>query len=309
MNPPPLIDVEKEFGKLVKAFGGSLGSEIFGSSPSFANADYLFRDQGVVAELKCMEKDVLADPICKAAISEATERWVAAGKIPPFWGTVRIETGKLSAECQREFFQILRKPIHGAIEKANRQIRETKSNLNLPGAKGLLLLVNDGCWSIESETMLYLADISLGDRFSSINSVVYFTVNMPASMPGIERDVLVWIPAARKDIEPVGADFLGKLQQAWCAYHESLIGERVPTFEFEEPQRIQEVKFIRRDQPQPSVKSAPAQPAQHSKAVEPQHVVDDMLLPKSKAAEWYAVQSKLQSAGKKRSHEAFMHRW
>jgi hypothetical protein len=262
MNPPPPIDVEKIFGDFVKSFGGSPISEIVGASLPFANADYLFRNELVVAELKCMEKDVLADQRYQADISDAAERWIRDGKIPPFAGTVKIQTANLPADCQREFFQILRKPLHGAIEKANRQIRETKSHQNLPDAKGLLLLVNDGCWSIESDAMLYLMDNSLGDRLSSINSIVYFTVNMPARMPCVERDVLVWVPASRKDIEPVDENFLTKLQQGWCAHFASVIGEQVPTIQIEDNNRLNQTRFIRREAP--SVKSHP--PRRESRA-------------------------------------------
>lgn len=162
MNLPPPIEVEKEFSSFMKSFGAALVSEIVGGSPQFANADYLFREHNIVGELKCMTKDVLADEYYKTKISDAAERWIAAGKMSAFWGTARIETAALPVDCQREFFQILRKPVHGAIEKANRQIRETKTNLNLLDAKGLLLLVNDGCWSIESDAMLHLVNISLG---------------------------------------------------------------------------------------------------------------------------------------------------
>lgn len=262
MNPPAPINVEKMFGTFVKSFDGTLVSEVVGNSPQFANADYLFRQQGVVAELKCMTKDVLADAAYQDEIGQAVERWIGTGKIPNFLGKARIQTAALPADCQREFFQILRKPVHGAIEKANRQIRETKANLNLPDAKGLLLLANDGCWSIETEAMLYLADISLGNRFTSINSVVYFTVNMPARMPGVDRDVLVWVPAARKDVRPVDKDFLGQLQKGWSAYHESLLGQHIPTIEIEEQQRIHELRFIRRARslPRSDDASMPVQP-------------------------------------------------
>lgn len=247
MNPPPFIDVEKQFGSFVKAFGGSLVSEIVGSSPRFANADYLFRDDAVIAELKCMEKDVLADHSFKTAIAKACERWIASRSIPAFWGTVQIDAAKLPAECQREFFQIVRKTVQGAIKKANIQIRETKAHFDIPKAKGLLLLVNDGCWSLQTDAMLYLTDISLGNQCSNINSVVYFTVNMPARMPGVERDVLVWIPAERTGVEPVNGNFLERMQQGWCAYHECLVGERVPIFEISGREHLPNIKFIRRE--------------------------------------------------------------
>jgi len=40
--------------------------------------------------------------------------------------------------------EILKAPIENFIRDANRQIRETKKRLNMPDAKGLLLVFNQG---------------------------------------------------------------------------------------------------------------------------------------------------------------------
>ena len=247
MNPPPPIEVEKAFGNFVKLFGGELISELVGSSPPFANADFLFREQNVVAELKCLSKNVLTDSIYKKTLADLYEKWIAQNRITnPGWGTFHIDVTKHPSECQREYFQILGKPLHTAVEKANRQIKKTKEHLNLPQAKGLLLLVNDGCWSLESNVMLYLADKTLGQRYSGINTMVYFTVNMAARLEGLERDALIWVPASRKDKDTVPEDFLSELQRGWCAHYAKLINQEVPSFIVEDHKKIQEMKFIRR---------------------------------------------------------------
>ena len=77
----------------------------------------------------------------------------------------------------------------GGGSKANKQIKQTKQYFNLTGAKGLLLLVHDGNYSLEPSTVLHLVDRVLGNRHSGINSVVYFTVNMSAAVPGVDRDM------------------------------------------------------------------------------------------------------------------------
>jgi hypothetical protein len=248
MEPEISINVEEAFGKFVKATGGVLISEILGPSPAFANADYLFRDEGVVAELKCLEKDVMDGETFQTRISAALEDWIVKGKIPPFSGRIQIHSASLPQDCQHELFNILRRPLVGAITKANQQIKATKAHLNLPHAKGLLLLVNNGCWSLESDAVLYLADTSLGDRFRSINSVVYFTVNMPARMPGIQNDALVWVPAGRKGIDPVENGFLDHLQRGWFAHYAALTHQPLPVFE-EDWRRIADLRFVRRKLP------------------------------------------------------------
>src|SRR5258708_45167 len=225
-----------------------------GPSPAFANADYLFPEEGVVAELKCMQKDVVKGQAYETQISAALERWIGSGRISPFAGRVRIHSAQLPDDCRKELFNILRRPLHAAIKKANQQIKETRANLNLANAKGLLLLANDGCWSLEVDGMLYLLDISLGDRFKGINSVVFFTVNMPAQLPGINKDVLVWAPGHRKGIDPVTDDFLGRLQRGWAAYYQALIGHPVPVFE-QDHHSISDLRFVRRQPCSPQSQS------------------------------------------------------
>jgi hypothetical protein len=50
----------------------------------------------------------------------------------------------MSPQAQREWLDLLESPIEGIIRKANRQIRSTKTRERMTGAKGLLLIVNDG---------------------------------------------------------------------------------------------------------------------------------------------------------------------
>ncbi|MGD0207601.1 MAG: hypothetical protein ABSC89_08355 [Verrucomicrobiota bacterium] len=246
MKRPASISIEPVFNEFVKSMGGELVSNLVGESPGFSNADYLFRSRGVVAELKCLTKDVLANKDYQRDISEMYERWVSAGKLQEIgFGTFKLETAKLPAECQREFFQLIRKPLQTAIKKANAQIKQTKARLGLMNAKGLLLLVNDGCYSIESDAIPFLTEKILGQQCTSINSIVFFTVNMPARMPGVERDILVWIPMHRIGFETVPQDFMTDLQKSWCGYYEKLIGQEVPTISVSDNKQIETVKFIR----------------------------------------------------------------
>lgn len=50
--------LENAFNQFVKKFGGELISELMPRSGNISdNADYLFRQQNIVVELKCLEKD------------------------------------------------------------------------------------------------------------------------------------------------------------------------------------------------------------------------------------------------------------
>ena len=58
---PQQIDVEKAFADFVRGFGGEVVEDIVGASPDFRNADYLFRSNRVVAELKRVVEDKSED--------------------------------------------------------------------------------------------------------------------------------------------------------------------------------------------------------------------------------------------------------
>jgi hypothetical protein len=240
------VNIEQEFDACVRKVGGEIVAEIVGPSPGFSNADFLFRQLGVVAELKCLQKDILEDSAYQNALSRMYSTWVAQKLIPdPGDGPIRVQTKTLPDECQTQIFQLLEKPTKEAIKKANRQIRETKEQLNLSGAKGLLLLANDGCWGLQSNAVLYIVDKVLANRFHSINTVVYFTPNMPALFSDLHRIGPVWVQCPRKGIEQVDAGFLDILRTEWTRAHGTLLGEKMPEIKIDDPQKILAARFTK----------------------------------------------------------------
>jgi hypothetical protein len=246
-----MMDVERTFDDYVESVGGELVKKLLPKSPNFENADYLFRNQQsepVVAELKCLTKDLLKEGY-QQKLNSLCEGWINRRLIQPFYGRHKFVMRDLPLECQREWTNLFRRPIQNAIAKANQQIKQTKQHFGLQNAKGLLLLVNDGNFSIESNAVLFLADKAIGQDHSSINSVIYFTVNMTARMPGIDRNVLVWVQCPRHGIPNVSTEFLNWLRDGWLKFHEKMLGKAVPTFIAENNQSIEHIKFIQPSKP------------------------------------------------------------
>ncbi len=140
-------------------------------------------------------------------------------------------------------------PVKKHVSKANEQIKQTKEHFGLKSAKGLLLLVNDGNYSLEFDVLMFLVERALGYHCSSINSVVLFTVNMTARIPGVDRNLLVWAPAHRKDIPQISSEFLGAFRDGWVKFHEKIIGERVSTFAIGSNKSIEQIKFVHPPEP------------------------------------------------------------
>src|SRR5689334_13066650 len=103
------IEIEPEFDKLVREAGGELVSELIGRSPAFDNADYLFREHRIVAELKCLREDKQGDPSTQSRLRRLWIRWrqkgIVRGAVPP-----RIDTRQLPPNCQTEVYRELGKP-------------------------------------------------------------------------------------------------------------------------------------------------------------------------------------------------------
>ncbi|MEK0337884.1 MAG: hypothetical protein QQN41_10675 [Nitrosopumilus sp.] len=244
---PQRINVKKCFNEYVKDFGGELVSELLSKTPIY-NADYLFRNQSVVAELKCLEKDFFHDKKNHSKLKSMYDKWVHEGIIQPNGlGRIIINTKELPMKCQIEVANFAKEIVQRRIRKANKQIKLTKDHFGLPDAKGLLLLVNDGNYFLESNAIMYTLSRILKAKYTSINSVVYFTVNIVANMPGIDRNVLVWVDAAHRDtVDGVSRNFLDALREGWISFLKRKIGEDIPQIYIGDKYHqssIEEIKF------------------------------------------------------------------
>ena len=241
------IDVPKEVAACVRQMNGVVLDDVL-ERPTFQNADYWFPDAKVVAELKCLTEDLTTNAIFNKRVSELYASWVKLGLVPrPTAGRVRMNLRDLPPRCAREYVDPIKKRLEtSTIKKANRQIRETKQHFNVPDAKGLLILVNDGNYMLPPTMMAHLLFRILKGQHSNINSVIYFSVNENTSTPGIDTPSLFWIDALVPDREPVALEFREVLRTAWMAHHSSLVTE--PIFEIEgntHSDFIDNIQFVR----------------------------------------------------------------
>jgi hypothetical protein len=240
------VEVEVAFRDFVREFGGEVVEDLVPKSPDFQNADFLFRDCGVVAELKRLVENKAEDAQLQAKIQTKFDRWMDNGTIPPVYGTVRIESRTLPESCQREMIDVYRPPIQRRILKANKQIKATLKRFRIESGKGLLILVNDGNYALEADAVLYLVGRVLGTKFQWVNSVVYCTVNMFASSPLTTKATLVWVHAIREGVSSVDDAFVMGLYRGWSTYLEKLTGEPVETIQVNDATVLERIKYVTR---------------------------------------------------------------
>lgn len=239
------IDVENAFRNFVKTYGGEVVEDLLPNSPSFKNADFIFQDQRIIAELKSLQEDKSSDKNIQKKIQEKFDKWMNSGVIPPRYGTVRVESKDLPEKCRKELIDVYKPPIQTHVKKANKQIKETLENFNIQDGKGLLIVVNDGNYALEADAVLYLLWRILGGDFKRINSIIYCTVNMFAKAPGIAKATLFWAHVTRKEVDPVDEEFISNMFRAWCQYLEEITGAPIEKIELNDPAIVKEIKYLK----------------------------------------------------------------
>ena len=231
--PVKIIDVESEFDKCVESIGGQRLSQLVGPSPNFNNADYLFREHKVIAELKTLEENKGKDENLRTKIHELYNVYLNKGKTDLLiYGEVEINANDVSRDFGLEIMELFRRPIQGVIKKANKQIRQTKEHLGLRDHFGLLLLVNDGHKMLNPDQVKWiLANTFKRNSYSSIDAALFFTVNLKARHPAYQEDLLIWARMDRPGIRPCPEDFYEELRIAWFNHYRTILGS-VPINEY-----------------------------------------------------------------------------
>jgi len=227
MNNP--IDIEVEFDRCIGNIGGLRVDKLPDASTNSANADYIFEDYEVIAELKCLQDNKLNDRELNKKLQKLHQKWTAQGyRIPITNDGFRATMQGLNQKQSREVLNVYAKPIKKVITKANKQIKETRKTLNKEHYKGVLLLANDGNYALDPEHIYHILSIAMRDSYSGINAVIFFTVNMPGNADFTNVDTLVWSNLNRPNIEPVENQFFEALQNTWMRHMELLTNSEIP---------------------------------------------------------------------------------
>ena len=206
---------EPTLDRFVKKLGGQKISEIIPAA-AFENADYLFRQQNVIIELKTLESEFGDTNEFKSKLDALTDRFAREGKLGggPFLGK------PYPREFVRAFIDLFRPPLARIAKKANRQIRETKTQLNLPRAHGVLLCVNDEFRALEPQFIIGLFGRVLQGSCSSINAFIYHT-NHYIDIPGSEYAHILWKSAYADGTPDSVVDFVDNFGRKWFDFCEA----------------------------------------------------------------------------------------
>jgi hypothetical protein len=228
----PEAKFEASFRMFVKEFGG----EVLIENSKHKLADYLFRKQNVVAELKCLTQDQTV--AMNDRVAELIRQWVRKHNKPPRPEFLSIATAP--PEIKIPWLNFLRSDIENIVRKANRQIRSTKNACHLPTAKGLLLVFNERNplhnrpkdFRTLLESVLLKRKPDKQRAFPHINGVIYFsfeTVKTETDGRSMNFWDAVRLAVGSEDTAPL-KQFQDELQQAWYAYIQKTTGRTVRQF-------------------------------------------------------------------------------
>jgi hypothetical protein len=202
---------ERHWDAFVKSVGGEPVSPLI-LRQGVKNADYLFRSDKVIAELKVLETEFAHSREMLARVDALIARYPDLDPDDP--------TQPLRGELLRE----LKKPLQRIINKANRQIKETKAELGMQDHQGVLICVNDSFRSAPPGLVMGLiGSILSGTSYRSISAVIYQT-NHLVELIESPYAVLLWAPMYSPHAGSHLVDFVNNLGRKWRTYAESIEG-------------------------------------------------------------------------------------
>lgn len=221
-GPHDPIKVEATWRDFVRTIGGTVVDDVMPQPLEIENADFVFLDASVVAELKEIETEFSAAPAFRKGFDMLMHKLVTED---PEWRPILFGgTAQQPAWFTSEFVRLFRPPISRILKKANRQLRETKAHFGIDAPMGILLLVNDGFTSIGPDLIRALTSDLLLHSYSSIDCCIYLTVNRYVGIAGSDEPKLIWAPTYSDRASVRLVSFVDDLGRNWFNYLEQIIG-------------------------------------------------------------------------------------
>ncbi|HCJ6321779.1 hypothetical protein [Citrobacter sedlakii] len=222
IGPHSPLPVEKTIHSFVRKYGGCVVSDILPGNPSFENADYSFKNNNIIGELKEIETEFLNQENAKIKFTEMMGRLL--NERPNWKPSLMGGKNDYPDWFKIEFIRLARPGITRILKKANKQIKETKKYFHVPNANGVLFFVNDGFTGISPFLVQALACDALTHSYSSIDCFLYMTLNRYVELDGSNEPQLIWAPSYSDRADDSFVDFIDDLGRNWFNFLEEKIG-------------------------------------------------------------------------------------
>lgn len=229
-RPEPL-PVEKTFDAFVAEFGGQKISDLIENTAQMPlNADYLFENQNVIAELKTLE-GIYSGP---DAIKQLTQAYIDAGCTGSDVMGLLFRDEPVPEAAAILVQKRVRRSIEQRIKQARKQLRKSKAEFGNDDTKLLILIAMDQQPLFGHRTMLFNLAKVMGDNYADVHTdgVVYLNPNVPTKIGPDSMEFSGWYPFYRDDdVNDELSDFVNLLGNRWLKYYGKQIGETNPVLE------------------------------------------------------------------------------
>jgi hypothetical protein len=222
VGPHDPLPVEPTWNEFVQTVGGQLISNLLPKLPRAENADYVFLEAGVVAELKEITTEFSRSEAFNHGLGMLIQR--ATAECPSWRPGYLGGHGERPKWFNEELVRLFRPQISRILKKANRQLRASKQHFHIKTSTGVLVFVNDGFTMIGPDIVQALACNLLLHSYSSIDCFLYVTVNRYVAIVGSDVPRLVWAPIYSNRAPDSLVEFIDDLGDRWYQFLGTKIG-------------------------------------------------------------------------------------
>lgn len=235
---PAALPVEATFDAFVEQFGGEKISNLITLKAQMPlNADYIFREHNVIAELKTLE-GIYSGPEAFGSLSQA---FIDAGRPPSEIMGFLFRGGDMPERVRDLVRTRTRRALEQRIKYARKQLRQSKALFGNAETGTLILFAMDKEPLFGHRTMLLNLTKLMGDNYADeyTDGVVYLNPNVPTKVRVDGMEFSGWYPFYRNDqTNNKLSEFVDLLGNRWLNYYGEQIGQMNPILELDSPEEM-----------------------------------------------------------------------
>lgn len=246
--------LEDAFNNFIKNIGGKLISELMtdGTNKS-KNADYIFRKENIIVELKGFEKDHYHENESdfnnlKNRLQKSLEKgYITESEVEKWFN---------SKKPSENIFNIIIAPLKRTIENdiriARKQIVESRKFFQISDAVGLIFFANIGNYFPPNIHVNIIKELITRKYSDDIDGFVYFTTSRVSESALVKGECNIWLQddwVTDKEKQKEISNFIFNIGEEWTEFVCKNIGAKATYLDFgrndEFDRQVSSIKFIR----------------------------------------------------------------